>query len=111
MKMLVFIVSLSTYISILTRNLQGVFTPSTSNGFKYDFIRSVLNNFQTTNRWNITYKATLETNCFQFTNHKSQTKGIYHKPQIQTNLKLLANQSEIKFAEEGEASTKGRGMK
>jgi len=74
--------SLNTYISITARNLQGVFTLSASNGFEYHFIRSILDNFQTTNMWNITYKVTFETNCFQFTNQKSKAKGTYHKLQI-----------------------------
>jgi len=74
---LFFIVSISTYISIPTKNLQEVFTPSTFNGFEYDFIQSVLNNSKSHKGGIITFKATLQTNGFQFTQHKSPAKCIY----------------------------------
>ena len=49
-----------------------------------------------------------------FSIYKAQVPNkvyTYHKAQIQTNQKLLVIESKVMFAEEGEASAKGRGMK
>jgi len=62
----------------------------------------------------VEYHIQSDTSNQGFWIHKAQVLNkvfTYHKLQIQTNQKLLVIKSNVMFAEEGEASAIGEGMK